>query len=176
MPPCSHAFSLQGFEGRLEGLRREPSKFLLHGAKLPEHFAVLDALYREQDMERCLGPQIGGGPGQGAYPHRFNAAQHPPLAPIEGYEHTSHGKLHRARLLARSDPPKGGSGDLAAAAGVLGASPWPDWPVFGPADCLAADPFVPTKWDAHLAFLRTQKLSRTALPEHSGGRLAPPSP
>jgi len=137
---------------------------MLHGVKYAHQFAALEKLYAKESMVACIGPQptgdddrdhdggAGGVGGGGDTRFVFSAAQQTPLEAVGGYAATTHAARHRAALLARSG---GGGGSRGSAEQKLGSMPWPDWPVFTPEDCNAADPLAPTAWDAHVKKLRT---------------------
>ena len=160
----------------LHNLFQEPSMRRCHGHHGPS--AVHAGSSGLESSDRAAEPAWSFEP---AWPfeagvQRFSAAQQPPVAAVEGYAHTPHGQLHAAQLLARLPsalrcalrPPSaapglsgghgyshddGGNDGGDAALPVLGASPWDDWPVFGPADCNAASGKVETAWDKHVSTL-----------------------
>lgn len=121
----------QGFHARVDSLRFNPAKFILHGVKMPHQFEALHALYEEPNMDNCIGEHKPS--------YIFSEAQQPPLKSLQGYEFTQHGKEHRETIMtSKSSPPR-----------KIGLD-WPSWPVFEPKHCVSAEELVITEWDLHL--------------------------
>jgi hypothetical protein len=115
----------QGFGARVEALRSGPKgKFVLHGAKMPEHFQELERLFEEPAMQSCLGNQNyddsqsmphsttttnSSSPLEPPLLAREQSLQRStgdaplltPLVPLQGYSRTPHAAKHEREFLRR---------------------------------------------------------------------------
>jgi hypothetical protein len=151
----------QGFGARLDALRVNPIKIILHGVKVPQQFYDLHALFQEPSMVSCIGgletlltTSSSSSASSNALLETsklvFSDAQQPPLMPLQGYKYTNHGKLHYDTIMSY------GTGKLK---GVI------EWPVFEPKHCMGDEPMVTTEWESHIQQAKNSKFSPDA-PSH----------